>query len=206
MYTDSTGYAWWHVAIGVVIIGGLFIAANIATGGLASVLGSAAWGALAGGSISALFGGLSTTVEGKLTFNFEDASRSFMVGSIAGGIAGGLSSASHLVGETLIKTTTIMKRIGYIAMQTGINSLLSASVTAVSGLTTGTFSWNSIMISAAFGAFSGAIGTFPGISDGARGLSIGIGLGFAEGSVNEAIEWNRIWSDNQGTLIFDFGV
>lgn len=204
MYSDISGYSWWHATIGAIVIVGLFVAANVLTCGFASVISSAAWGAFSGGVISGFFGGLSTNAEGNLTFNFENASKSFMIGAIAGGVAGGLSSASHLVGETFIKTTTIFKRIGYIGMQTGINSVISASVTAVSGLITHSFSWTAVGISAGFGSFAGAIGVFPGISDGIRGISIGIGLGFAEGSINEAIEWRNIWSDNQSTLLIDY--
>jgi len=200
MYIDPSGEAWWHAAIGAVVIVGLFVAANVLTCGFASVVSAAAWGALSGAVISGFFGGLSTNVEGNLTFNWENASKSFMVGAIAGG----LGSASHLVGETFIKTTTLLRRIAYIGMQAGINSTISASVTAVSGLITHSFSWTAVGISAGFGAFAGTIGVFPGISDGVRGVTIGIGLGFAEGSINEAIEWHNIRPNNQSNLTIDY--
>jgi len=213
MHIDSDGHAWWHIAIGVAIIA-LAVGVTIATGGAAAgtlvfaingIAQSMAIGAATGALIGGAFSGLSTNENGGLSFNLENASKGFLMGSITGAIAGGLSSTSHLLGESLIKTTTLLKRVAYVGMQAAINSGISASITAISGLATHSFSWSAVGISAGFGAFSGAMGVFPGISDGFRGFSIGFGMGFAEGSLNEAFEWNSIWSNNQsGTFIFDF--
>lgn len=86
-------------------------------------------------------------------------------------------------------------KLGYAGIQGLINSGIEGGLTAGQGLITGSFSWDSVGLSAMFGFAGGVIGiTKWGI--GFRNIIVGASLGLGESSISEIIEW---WQSIQQT-------
>ena len=117
-----------------------------------------------------------------------------MWGSITGVISGAAGSALSNVGSGLSAYGKLGK-LGYAGIQGLINSGIAGGLTAGQGLITGSFSWDSVGLSAMFGFAGGAIGITKW-GEGIRNIIVGTGLGLGESSIGEIIEW---WQSRQQT-------
>ena len=114
------------------------------------------------------------------------------IATIATGGAAG--SALSNIGSGLAAYVKLGK-LGYASIQGLINSGISGGLTAGQGLITGSFSWDSVGLSAMFGFAGGMLGITKW-GEGIRNLIVGSGLSLGESSIGEIIEW---WQSRQQT-------
>ncbi|MDR2828651.1 MAG: hypothetical protein LBV51_04440, partial [Acholeplasmatales bacterium] len=145
-----------------------------------TILSAAFTGAVIGSAVGFVAGGMTFT-NGNIGWSWESAANGFMWGSITGAAAAGGSVVSSI-------GSNISKKVVFGIIQGTLNAGIGAGITAVQGLITNEFEWETVVISAFFGALGGVIGsifTKPGI----RNIIISLGSGFAEGAVGEFVEW-----------------
>jgi len=196
LYVDPSGHMpeWvmWFIG-GVLLVGSIVL--TIATGGAAAgtivaTVHTIATGAMIGGITSAAIGTLAggiTFENGVASWDWSGAAEGFMWGSITGVISGAAGSSLSNVG----KSFSIMgkfKNLCYAGTQGLINSTIASCLTAIQGLITGSFSWDSVGLSFAFGFAGGSIGITK-FGEGIKNIFVGIGLGLGETSIGEIIEW-----------------
>ena len=203
MYSDPSGHMpeWAMWLVGGVLLAGS-IALTIATWGAASgtILASVkaiAIGATISGITSAAIGTVAGGISyenGVASWDWSGAAEGFMWGSITGVISGAAGSALSNVGSGLAAYGKLGK-LGYAGIQGLINSGIAGGLTAGQGLITGSFSLDSVGLSAVFGFAGGAIGITKW-GEGVRNIIVGAGLGLGESSIGEIIEW---WQSRQQT-------
>ncbi len=194
MRVDPNGNAWWHWVIGGVLLAASIVATIVTGGAAAGTVAAAvhviAMGATIGGVTSAAIGTIAggiTYENGVASWDWNSAAEGFMWGSVTGVISGALGSALGNIGSTLTKLGKF-GNLAYAGVQGLINSGISSSLTAIQGLLTNSFSWDSVGISAAFGFVGGAIGITKW-GEGFRNILVGAGLGISESSIGEIIEY-----------------
>ena len=203
MYYDPSGHMpeWAMWLVGGVLLAGS-IALTIATWGAASgtILASVkaiAIGATISGITSAAIGTVAGGISyenGVASWDWSGAAEGFMWGSITGVISGAAGSALSNVGSGLAAYGKLGK-LGYAGIQGLINSGIAGGLTAGQVLITGSFSLDSVGLSAMFGFAGGAIGITKW-GEGIRNIIVGAGLGLGESSIGEIIEW---WQSRQQT-------
>ena len=212
MYIDPSGnlpqWAMW-------LIGGIILASSIiltiATGGAAAgtilaTIHTIAAGSMLGGITSAAIGTIAgglTYDNGIVSWSWDGAAEGFMWGAITGAVSGAAGAALSNIGSSLVAYGKIGK-IAYASIQGLINSGISGGLSALQGLVTGGFTWDSVGVSAIFGFAGGAIGITK-LGEGIRNILVSFGLNLGESSIGEIIEFlqsNR--QSNKGYLKFSY--
>ena len=101
-----------------------------------------------------------------------------MWGTITGAISGAVGAGFSEMGTELVNHGVI-SQFNNILLQGGVNGAVSASLTALKGQVTNSFSLNDFKLSFAFGFAGGVVG-ITRFGDGWRGVITNIGLGFGE--------------------------
>jgi hypothetical protein len=196
MRVDPSGYSWWDDFWGGVgdvfnnignwlgtpsfwkVIGGVAVIVGL---GVLTLVTNGATTPLFVGSISGAVSGILSGItfeNGKLGWNGDAASDGFLLGSITGALAGGLSG----VLSKSISTLSVVAKYGVSILG---NMAIAGGLTAMQGIMTGSFSWDSVAVATIFGSIAGILDvnlkdTFLG--KGLIGFSVGLTLGLAEGT------------------------
>lgn len=156
MNVDPNGTDWWQWVIGGLIIAGSVIL-TVVTGGaaagtIAAAVHTVATGAMIGGMISSTLGAVAgglTYENGGINWSWDGAAEGFMWGAVTGAVSGAIGG--------LLSAVPPIGTLGYAGIQGIINSGVAASLTALQGLATNSFSVESVAVSAISGFLGGVL-------------------------------------------------